>query len=279
MAEVKYINGYNLKDATARKDIEAIQKDLTNRFEGDVEVTFTISEGMHLPAGFLDIYKFPKGSCFFDKGWCIPNPYKSGYRFLGWYKTENSQYHDTENFSATMPIWENITLYAAWEKLKYDFASDDFELSSDGTYLTLKTIKTYGSNNYHYYCYRRIVIPNEYEIDGVSYPVKAIAAGEDYVSRGCHIKEVTIGANVETIGNYAFSGHYGIEKVTIPVSVKTIGYGAFVNTQAFDIYYQGTMAQWAEVDCQTYTSGYSTMLAFLLHSTIHCTDGDILFEH
>ncbi len=82
------------------------------------EVTFTISAGMHLPDGYLDIYKFEEGESFAVKKWSVPIPIKEGYKFVGWYTVENPAMLTVNHgrFNDLTPVFGDLTLYAHWEK-------------------------------------------------------------------------------------------------------------------------------------------------------------------
>ncbi|MCD7729574.1 MAG: leucine-rich repeat domain-containing protein [Clostridia bacterium] len=108
-----------------------------------------------------------------------------------------------------------------------------YTLSEDGTYYTVS-----GLTNYHY---TEIDIPSTYE----NLPVTAI---DDYAFRSCtSLTSVTIGDNVTTIGEGAFS-YCSISEIAIPASVTTIGYYAFSNCNSLTkVYYNGTASQWASI--------------------------------
>ena len=62
------------------------------------------------------------------------------------------------------------------------------------------------------------------------------------------LKEFTIPANVGTIGEMAFALCVKLEKITIPKSVKKIGAAAFALCPLETIYYDGTEAEWANIE-------------------------------
>ena len=71
---------------------------------------------------------------------------------------------------------------------------------------------------------KTIAIPATVKIDGVEYRVTSIA---NNAFKNSSVTKVTIGANVETIGNGAFTGCKKLKSVTIPKGVKKIGKKAF----------------------------------------------------
>lgn len=74
----------------------------------------------------------------------------------------------------------------------------------------------------------KLVIPDTVMIEGYAYKVTAIA---NNAFKGENIKNLTIGANVTTIGKNAFANCKSLKKVTIKSSViKSIGKKAFVKT-------------------------------------------------
>ena len=72
---------------------------------------------------------------------------------------------------------------------------------------------------------KKVVIPDEVLIDGVSYKVTSIADGAFKGDK--KLQTVNIGSNVTSIGNKAFYKCNKLTKVTIPASVKKIGKKAF----------------------------------------------------
>ena len=88
-----------------------------------------------------------------------------------------------------------------------------------------------------------------------------------YAFSGCKkLDKLTLSPNVEDIGRSAFSNCDALEKLILPLSLKRIvTYG--LNSVDGEIHYEGTMAQWSEVEKD---SGGST-----LNKTIHCSDGSV----
>ena len=77
--------------------------------------------------------------------------------------------------------------------------------------------------------------------------------------------DVVIANDVTCIKTYAlFSSH--VRKVTIPTSVVKIESSAFRNSIIRDIYYEGTIEQWQEINLDVFWRGSDT--------TIHCSNGD-----
>ena len=71
----------------------------------------------------------------------------------------------------------------------------------------------------------KVTVPSEATINGVTY--KVVAIEKNAFAKNKKLKSVTIGANVEEIGESAFGKCTNLKKVTIPSNVKKIGKGAF----------------------------------------------------
>lgn len=74
---------------------------------------------------------------------------------------------------------------------------------------------------------RNVTIPASIAVDGSAYLVKEIGAGA-FLGRS-NIESFTINANIETIGNQAFSSCYNATFSELPTSLKSIGESAFYN--------------------------------------------------
>ena len=81
------------------------------------------------------------------------------------------------------------------------------------------------------------------------------------------VKEVEIGSNVTSIGEYAFSGCRVLTSMTIPDSVTSIGYGAFINS-LMSVTFSGK-------DMATVQRMNEYSWGLPLGCVIHCADGDI----
>jgi hypothetical protein len=84
------------------------------------------------------------------------------------------------------------------------------------------------------------------------------------------LTSISIPEGVTSIESYAFEGCSKLTSLTIPKTVESIGNYAFYNCSSLtDIYYQGTKAEWNNIQKTTlWNTGISSY-------TIHCTDGDI----
>lgn len=71
----------------------------------------------------------------------------------------------------------------------------------------------------------KVVVPSQATIDGVTY--KVVAIEKNAFAKNKKLKSVTIGDNVEEIGDNAFGKCTNLKKVTIPSNVKKIGKSAF----------------------------------------------------
>ena len=84
------------------------------------------------------------------------------------------------------------------------------------------------------------------------------------------LTEVTIPAEVTSIGENAFHGCSGLTSITIPDSVTSIGEDAFYDCSGLTtINFLGTKAQWQAIDKEDFWDFYSGQY------TVHCTDGTI----
>ncbi|MBO7424678.1 MAG: leucine-rich repeat domain-containing protein, partial [Clostridiales bacterium] len=98
------------------------------------------------------------------------------------------------------------------------------------------------------------------------------------------LTDVSIPNSVTEIEYEAFASCESLAKINIPTSVKKIGYNAFRDNKSFtDIYYNGPMAKWNQIDISgTYfvgagpeTQKIDGMVSKNL-VTVHCSDGNII---
>lgn len=76
----------------------------------------TTDEPAQMPTGAQLAYSIKRGSYFTTDGYSIPIPTRVGYEFKGWY-TSKVVTPVTGHFTDLTPIFDNITLYAIWEKV------------------------------------------------------------------------------------------------------------------------------------------------------------------
>lgn len=172
---------------------------------------------------------------------------------------------------------KTATFYGCWALTIYcersgkpNMWDDDWNLQEEGSYFPVVwrcTNNEVADNGYLYAI-----------IDGIRYALKDGKAtvaeqpnnisGEIILPQNVSYKGNAY--NLNSIGNYAFSGCVDLVKIFIPKEITEIGYGAFsycVNLT--DITYGDTIEQWNAVEKGEYwdknTGEY----------TIHCKDGDI----
>ena len=75
------------------------------------------------------------------------------------------------------------------------------------------------------------------------------------------LKSVSIPDGVTKIGDYAFVGCESLKIVTIPANVKSIEEGAFEDCEKLTVRYNGTLAQWCEMDNDTFLVPYAKKIA------------------
>ncbi len=100
------------------------------------------------------------------------------------------------------------------------------------------------------------------------------------------IQTVNIGNKVEKIPDYFISECTGVSEITIPHSVKEIGEYAFYHCSGLkDVYYNGTEAEWNEIEIKEYNSslkganihflGYSEPVYYTISFNVNGGDSSI----
>jgi len=99
-----------------------------------------------------------------------------------------------------------------------------------------------------------------------SIPDSVTAVGDHAFAFCESMTNITIPSSVISIGDYAFCSCDRLTGVTISKGVTSIGYSAFeFCTSLTDVYYDGTQAQWDEIDIRDYNED-------LLNATLHVTE-------
>lgn len=117
----------NDKSSFIKKTISMELKDAAGRLQDTVELTVDATgckiEGLH-SVTFKDAVdgKDIQSISVANNGTVTPpsKPSKEGFKFLGWYSDENTE------FTAKTPVTANMTVYAKWEDLKLKSVETDF---------------------------------------------------------------------------------------------------------------------------------------------------------
>ncbi|PKK95506.1 MAG: hypothetical protein CVV60_01025, partial [Tenericutes bacterium HGW-Tenericutes-5] len=134
----------------------------------------------------------------------LPTTYKEGYIFLGWFlgsEPTDRRFYDDDLVTG------DITLYAHWEEIIYEFTYLEDEYSIEITGL------------YHYT--ENLIIPTQ--IKGK--PVVGIA--EKAFINNSNLYNVVLPDTLEYIGDYAFYGNENLLNVSFGSGLLSIGNGAF----------------------------------------------------
>lgn len=110
-----YHNSIYVKEGgswTLVADFNGNEKSFSVRFN----LNDTTEEPAQMPAGAQLSYLVKMGSYFTTDGYSIPIPTRVGYTFKGWY-TSRIVTPVTGQFTDLTPIFDNLTLYAIWEKV------------------------------------------------------------------------------------------------------------------------------------------------------------------
>lgn len=197
----------------------------------------------------------------------LPQPYKEGYTFKGWYTKEDGK----QIFSGST-VSDGCELVARWEKKEIEENEDSHEDLSDyenpddnedkdsdieeqitvGDEITtdesVYTVTKLGDTPCVEYSelfddeVTQEVIPDTITVDGVTYLVTAVGAKAFY--KNTDLKQVTIGKNVSEIGGKAFYGCSSLSKVIIKsdkLKSGSIGSNAFTKVaKNVKVYVPGT---------------------------------------
>lgn len=166
----------------------------------------------------------------------------------------------------------------------YNLLSDMGYSTSDNNVNYLPILKAY---NYAQYGDYRSAI--QHGLTKIVLPAETTEIGSSMFDGCSELVEIVMPDTVTSVGSYAFSGCKRLEKLILSPNIESIGRSAFSNCDALDklflplslkyivtyglnsidgeIYYEGTISQWAQVEKE---SGGSA-----LSKTIHCSDGDI----
>ena len=112
------------------------------------------------------------------------------------------------------------------------------------------------------------IIPEIVVFKKVAYRVASI--GRSAFSGCSSLTSIVIPESVKSIGYKAFDGCKSLTSIVIPDSVTSIGGSAFIGCKSLTkITFQGTMAQWNEID---FGNGWKDLVPT---KVVHCTDGDV----
>ena len=62
-------------------------------------------------------YSISKGHYFEGSGYAVPEPTRTGYKFIGWYTTRNPNLTTQGSFNSFTAVYSNMNLYAIWEPI------------------------------------------------------------------------------------------------------------------------------------------------------------------
>ncbi len=87
------------------------------RFDPNGEEDGDGNSDASMPSSALHTYKIERGTYFSANGYgAIPIPTRPGYKFVGWYTSKIPDDATGSKFTDLTPVFDNLTLYARWEK-------------------------------------------------------------------------------------------------------------------------------------------------------------------
>lgn len=187
------------------------------------------------------------------------------YDFGGWFIDPDGE----QEYDFSLPVTENITLYAYWEVTDpYIEDPDDYKSIIDYP-VTGGNLQIDLDSGTVVYCDKtvtKVVIPEEVTgetSDGETVTVTVKRIGRDAFS-GCNeLQEVTLPETIVFIGEYAFSYCRSLTEIRIPASVITMGTGIFdicSSLQNIDVAEGNT--QFTSVDGVLFYAGMSGLVCY-----------------
>ena len=110
-------------------------------------------------------------------------------------------------------------------------------------------------------------------LSSIVLPKSLVSIGEGAFVGCDSLSSIVLPESLIYIERYTFNGCGSLSSITIPSSIKRIYEDAFLDTDLKDIYYEGTEAQWNNIDIHTknYINGHYDGI---FNATIHYVDYD-----
>lgn len=107
------------------------------------------------------------------------------------------------------------------------------------------------------------------DLSAIVIPSSVKHIGDDAFCGCKDLENIVLSEGLETISDFAFCECSRMESIEIPSTVKELGFGIFDECESLsDVYYNGTVAEWREIETDAHLAGNSSFV-------LHCSDGDI----